>query len=113
MQASGQAQPLRGQRRTGLHGTLDVELPSLLSQRLEQPLASADQPAAQRGRADQEDREEGERAGNRVACRLEQIVDYHRDQWLGKSEEKIAPGTERAKRIAQHQDGEDRHHLVR
>ena len=113
MQAPGEAQALRGQRRTGLQGTLDVELPPLLGQRLEQPLAAADQPAAQRGRADEEDGEEGDRAGNRVARRLEQIVDHHHDQWLGKSEEKIAPGTERAERIAQHQDGEDRHHLAR
>ena len=94
MQALGYLQALRGQRRTGLQSPLDVELPPLLGQRLEQPLASADQPPAQRGRADDEDGEEGERAGNRVPRRLEQIVDHHRDQRLRKPKEKIAPGTE-------------------
>jgi hypothetical protein len=70
--------------------------PSGPGEDLELPLASADQPAAQGGRADEEDSEEGDRAGNRLTTgRLEPIEERHHGQRLGKPEQQIAPGSER------------------
>jgi hypothetical protein len=74
-----------------LHGPLDLELPPLPSEDFELPLASADQPTPQGGRADEEDSEEGDRAQNRLTCRPEPVNDHHYDQRLGKSEQQITP----------------------